>query len=128
MSDHNVRHLPRIGIGDAVRLYGFTPRAIRFYEERGLVEAKRDRLNVRYYDGVARRRLAWIAQLRRAGLSLQEIRAVLEAESTGGRGAQRAAVSLQSRRRALLAELRAVDEAMADLGIEPAEVLAIASA
>lgn len=59
------------------QLFGLSARAIRFYEERGLVEARRDRLNRRRYDRRARTRLQVIAQFRRAGLALDDIEEIL---------------------------------------------------
>ena len=57
MTVENIHHLPRLGMAGAMRLFGLTARALRFYEEKGLVEARRDRLNARFYDPAARRRL-----------------------------------------------------------------------
>ena len=113
MTEDNIRHLPRIGIGEAMRLYGMTARAIRFYEEKGLIEARRDRMNYRYSDSIARKRLAWIGPLRGAGLSLEDIRDVLDAEDET-RGTF-ALAKLQDRRRAMEAELARTDEALAEL-------------
>lgn len=98
MISSNLRHLPRLGLGEACQLYGFTPRALRFYEERGLVQAQRDRLNCRYFDGAARQRLAWIADLRKAQLSLPDILEILEAEDEGGCGRALALEKLAARR------------------------------
>lgn len=109
MITSNLRHLPRLGLGEACRLYGFTPRALRFYEERGLVRAQRDRLNCRYFDGAARQRLAWIADLRKARLSLPDIQAVLEAEDAHGGGRKLALERLAARREGLAREAAEVD-------------------
>ena len=70
MTTPNIHHLPRLGLSNAMRIFGLTARALRFYEEKGLIEAHRDRLNCRYYDATARNRLEWIARLRREGLTL----------------------------------------------------------
>jgi DNA-binding transcriptional MerR regulator len=113
MTGDNIRHLPHIGIGEAVRLYGMTPRAIRFYDEKGLVTSRRDRLNHRYYDHEARQRLAWIGSLRRAGLSLDEIRSVLMAADEARHS--RALALLAERRRGLEAELGRMDVVLDDL-------------
>ena len=83
-----IHHLPRLGIASAMRLYGFTARALRFYEERGLIEARRDRLNSRFYDATARGRLEWISRLRRIGLALSDVEAVLEAGSPQDQAAE----------------------------------------
>lgn len=122
MTDPKVRHLPRLGLANAMRIYGLTARALRFYEERGLLEARRDRLNCRYYDPDARRRLDWIAPLRRAGVSLEEIRGVLRAEDDEGRGEEFALRAVARRRAALEAQLGqakdALDSLQATLGAE----------
>jgi DNA-binding transcriptional MerR regulator len=112
--DDNLRHLPRLGIAGAMRLYGMTARALRFYEERGLIEARRDRLNARFYDPAARRRLEWISRLRRAGVGLPEIEGVLGAE-TEAEARTAAAAALDARRRKLTAELEALDAVMTEM-------------
>lgn len=104
-----LHHLPRLGFADACRLFGMTPRALRFYEEKGLIEARRDRLNHRYYDGWTRQKLAWISRLRSVSLSLRDIRQVLEAEQRAGAGSQTALRKLLVRREELARELAAVD-------------------
>jgi DNA-binding transcriptional MerR regulator len=108
MTRENIHHLPRLGMSGAMRLFGLTARALRFYEEKGLVEARRDRLNARYYDPVARGRLEWIARLRKAGVSLPDI-------DEDGRGHDCALRKLERRREALTAELGQLDEVLADL-------------
>lgn len=104
-----LHHLPRLGFADACRLFGLTPRALRFYEEKGLIDARRDRLNHRYYDGWTRQKLAWIARLRSVSLSLGDIRQVLEADQRSGTGPQTALRKLMSRREQLAQELAAVE-------------------
>lgn len=110
----NIHHLPRLGMSGAMRLFGLTARALRFYEEKGLVEARRDRLNARYYDPVARGRLEWIARLRKAGVSLPDIEDVLAAEESG-EGRECAMAKLERRREALKAELGQLDSVLAEL-------------
>jgi DNA-binding transcriptional MerR regulator len=107
----SVRHLPRLGMSAAMRIFGMTARALRFYEERGLVSARRDRLNVRYFDAVARGRLEWIARLRRADISIPDIKRVLEAEDRATRCA-RAVEVLHRRRDRVLRHLEAIDAAL----------------
>jgi DNA-binding transcriptional MerR regulator len=71
-----VRPLPEpaiLGIGGVSEQLGLTRRALRFYEERELIKVRRDRQGRRVYDVQIRERLAWIAILRSAGLSLDEI-------------------------------------------------------
>jgi len=101
--------IPDITIGDACRIYGMTPRALRFYGDWGLIEPRRNWLNYRVYDAPAQRRLAWIAQLRRVRLPLPDIREVLVAEEVEGRGRAVAIERLEARRRRLGEELKAVE-------------------
>ena len=113
--DGDRRHLPDLRFGDAMRLFGMTARALRLYEERGLVEARRDPMNRRYYDALARKKLARIASLRTAGLSLNEIREILAADDVGERGLDCALAKLNRRREALRRDLAAVERVIADL-------------
>ena len=106
--------LPPLRIGDAIDIYGMTPRAIRYYEHVGLVHAHRDRLNIRYYDDVARERLWWISRLRRAKVSLAVIRRVLAASTAEAR-ARAAEKVLADRRRELLAAVRGLDDLIAEI-------------
>jgi DNA-binding transcriptional MerR regulator len=87
---------------DLCDLFGLTPRAIRFYEERGLLESSRDRLNWRRYDSEARRRLSLIAALRRADLSVNDIFDILELGDAGATAQNQAALSRLSARLARL--------------------------
>ena len=66
----NPRHFIRLGLGDVIRRFAITARALRHYESCGLVEAGRDRLNCRVYDATAVERIGLIAALRRAWVSL----------------------------------------------------------
>jgi len=120
MTEPKVHHLPRLGLANAMRLYGLTARALRFYEERGLIEARRDRLNARFYDPDARRRLDWIVPLRRAGVSLEEIREVLRAEDEEGRGQECALRAVARRQIELEAQLSAAKDATLTLQTAPA--------
>ncbi len=115
MTLDNIRHLPRLRIGEAMRLFGMTARALRFYEERGLIEARRDRMNCRYYDAAARKRLEWIRLLRAGGLSIDDIREVLSAEDASAAGHQCALDKLEARHAAAVQELSALEGAIADL-------------
>jgi DNA-binding transcriptional MerR regulator len=70
----------RVTIGAVCRALSVTPRAIRFYEEKGLVRPRRDRLGARTFDGADYRRVQDIVRLRSAGLPLATIRRLLDAE------------------------------------------------
>lgn len=86
-----------------------TPRALRLYEERGLVAVHRDRLNRCHFDGAARRRLGWTSQLRAANISLPDIRFILnQPNAQAVIGAALAKVN--GRAFQLRRHLRAIDE------------------
>jgi len=108
MTQQTIGSFTPMGIGQAVQFYGLTPRALRFYEERGLIDVARDARNRRWYDAVARRRLAWISRLRTAGLSLGDIQAVLRADEKGGDPVRCAALQLEHRRKELEGDLERV--------------------
>lgn len=74
---HSQVFASRVSIGRVARLTGLTVRAIRLYEERGLVAADRDRRGVRCYDCAAVDRLLQVAALRAIGLTLSEISGVI---------------------------------------------------
>ena len=66
-----------VTLSEVRRQFDLTARAVRFYEDIGLIESNRDRRNCRRYDWRARSRLELIAQFRRAGLPLETIREIL---------------------------------------------------
>lgn len=101
----------RITISRAARLAGLTVRAIRLYEERGLVSSQRDGGDNRTFGAAELERLIWIAELRTIGVSLDEISGLLAAEAlVGGAGAsQKLSDILRDHRRRLLHRLSCVD-------------------
>ncbi len=97
--------------------FGCTPRALRFYEDKGLLSPARSGLN-RIYSHKDRSRLQLILRGKRVGLSLSEIGEILELYEAGDEGVQQAAKSLRKFREkvAALEEQRAdLDEAIAEL-------------
>jgi MerR family transcriptional regulator, redox-sensitive transcriptional activator SoxR len=64
-------------IGDLARRSGVATSALRFYEERGLIESERNPGGHRRYARPAIRRVAFIVFAQRVGLSLEEIGAEL---------------------------------------------------
>lgn len=66
-------------IGEVARLSGKAPSAIRYYEEAGLLEVPARISGRRRYPRTVVRTLAVIETAQRAGLSLDEIRLLLEA-------------------------------------------------
>ncbi len=102
----------RVQISALTRRYGVSPRAIRFYEEEGLLTAARDRQNRRVYDAEAQARLAQIVDLRRCGLSIPEIREGLEMQDSGAppeSNLDYVLRRLRNRRNQVSAELDALD-------------------
>ena len=71
----------RIRIGEVAREAGVRVSALRYYEEIGLLEEAERESGQRVYDRSVLRRLALIDVSQRAGLSLEEIRELLEAGS-----------------------------------------------
>lgn len=124
MTSNRVHHLPRLGISGAMQIYGVSARALRFYEERGLVEAQRDRLNCRYYDAPARQKLDWITRLRRVNVTLPDIRHVLQAETETDRRSRAEAI-VRRRQAALERELDAARSLLDDLADEHEPVASV---
>lgn len=71
-----------------------TPRALRFYEDKGLLTPGRDGMN-RVYSYKDRARLILILRGKRVGLSLQEIREILELYNDGAEHEMQNAHSLK---------------------------------
>lgn len=66
-------------VGELARRVGKTPRALRLYEEMGLLEPRgRSEGGFRLYGPEAVDRLVWIQQMTDLGLPLTEIRSLLE--------------------------------------------------
>jgi DNA-binding transcriptional MerR regulator len=71
-----------------------TPRALRFYEDKGLLSPARDGMN-RVYSYKDRGRLQLILRGKRVGLALSEIGEILDLYDVDDGGAQQAAKSLR---------------------------------
>lgn len=79
-----------------------TPRALRFYEDKGLLSPARDGMN-RVYNHRDRGRLVLILRGKRVGLSLAEIREILELYKVEDGGATQNAKSLRKFRERIVA-------------------------
>lgn len=104
-------------ITDLSAEFGITPRALRFYEDEGLISPER-RGMARVYSHRDRARLAWILRGKRVGFSLAEIREMIDLYDIGdGRQAQRAITIERCRHRiaALQAQKRDLDAAIDEL-------------
>ncbi|MCE3290492.1 MAG: Mercuric resistance operon regulatory protein [Caulobacter sp.] len=103
----------RISIGRAARLTGLTIRAIRFYEQRGLVESRRDARDIRTFDTNDLDRLAQIAELRAIGIAIDDIAALVVADALpGGEGGSEVLLGLLGTQHARLSARIARIEAM----------------
>ena len=72
---------PMYRIGDLAREFGVTLRTLRFYEDRGLITPDRSG-STRLYDAIQRGRLEIALFGKRIGLSLGEIRDILDLQGT----------------------------------------------
>jgi len=76
-------------ISDLCAEFSVTPRALRFYEDEGLIAPER-RGTARIYSHRDRARLAWILRGKRVGFSLGEIKEMIDLYDVGdGRRVQR---------------------------------------
>jgi DNA-binding transcriptional MerR regulator len=94
-----------------------TPRSLRFYEDKGLLSPAREGLN-RIYNHRDRARLTLILRGKRVGLSLAEIREILDLYSVADGGAAQNVKSLRKFRErivALEAQRGDVDHALGEL-------------
>lgn len=104
-------------ITDLASEFGVTSRALRFYEDEGLIAPDR-RGTSRIYSHRDRARLAWILRGKRVGFSLAEIREMIDLYDIGdGRHTQRAVTIARCRARidALNAQKNDIDAAIAEL-------------
>ena len=107
----------RFSISDLSAEFGVTARALRFYEDEGLIAPER-RGTQRIYSHRDRARLAWILRGKRVGFSLGEIREMIDLYDIGdGRRLQRQVAIDRGRARIdlLEAQKRDIDAAIAEL-------------
>ena len=94
-----------------------TPRALRFYEDKGLLSPARDGMN-RVYSYKDRARLQLILRGKRVGLALAEIGEILDLYEADDTGAAQAAKSLRKFRERIVAleqQKTDIDDAIAQL-------------
>jgi DNA-binding transcriptional MerR regulator len=107
-SQSSVRPDRTYSIRQLCREFGATPRALRFYEDKGLLAPARQG-QTRLYTPRDRARLRLILMGKRVGFSLAEIREMLDLYDVGDGGAAQMAASLP-RFRERIAALRAQRE------------------
>lgn len=105
------------GISELAAEFGITARALRFYEEEGLIAPRRDGAS-RIYSRRDRARVAWILRGKSVGFSLDEIGELLDLYDLGdGRATQRAVTAERCRLRVedLRGQIRALEAKLAQL-------------
>lgn len=109
-------------ISQLAREFAVTPRALRFYEDKGLLSPRREGLN-RVYSHRDRGRLQLILRGKRVGLSLIEIKEILDLYKVDQRAqAQTALKRFKSRIVALESQREDVEAAISSLKLGVAQL------
>lgn len=108
------------GIGDLCAEFGITARAVRFYEDKGLLKPRRVN-NTRIYTRRDRTRLALILRSKAIGAPLSEIKTFLELYGAHGEGRVQQMKWVLSRTDKAIADLEAkrahIDATLAELRV-----------
>jgi DNA-binding transcriptional MerR regulator len=104
-------------IGDMAKTFGVTLRALRFYEDKGLISPKRDG-STRLYTRRDKARLKLILLGRKVGFSLRDVKQMIDLYDPNGTNLKQLRLTLEKSERQLqrLQKQRAaIDEAISDL-------------
>lgn len=104
-------------IGEMAKTYGVTLRTLRFYEDKGLLNPKREG-STRLYSRRDRSRLKLILLGRKVGFSLREVKQIMDLYDPNGSNAKQLKLALEKSDKQLvrLHKQRAVlDEAISEL-------------
>jgi len=119
-SHHEPENGELYGIGELCSAFGITPRAVRFYEDKGLLKPRRVG-STRVYTRGDRARLALILRSKAIGASLSDIKHFLELYGAHGEGRVQQAKYVLARTDKAIAELEAkrahIDATLAELRV-----------
>ncbi len=105
----DARQQESYSISELAAEFEVTPRALRFYEDEGLISPRRQGAT-RIYGKRDRARLAWILRAKRVGFSLAEVREMLDLyDRDDGRVTQREVTLAKCRERIALLERQRSD-------------------
>ncbi|MBO6717641.1 MAG: MerR family DNA-binding transcriptional regulator [Rhizobiaceae bacterium] len=115
VSEHKSEDLTRIG--DMARQFGVTLRALRFYEDKGLISPIRNGAT-RLYRSADKTRLKFILLGRRVGFSLREVKQMIDLYDPQGSNVRQLKVVLEKSERQrgrLEKQRREIDQAIVDI-------------
>ena len=101
----------QLKIGEVGSLLGINPKTLRYYEEIGLLpKPQRTVSGYRLYEAPDVERLRFIGKAKAIGLTLEEIREILDARSNGQRPCEHVLALLDHKRAAVDQQLRALTQ------------------